>query len=159
MYILTIFQYSSNICVDVLEFLQHAASCLPHVAAVSLYVGDQLYHFSGLALYLMHHAVHFQRVHTQQTHSVAENVQIVLVVGLTLVHKPDLQLLLPLVAAVINRCFESIVVPRISIRIFIDVKVVGLNLLRTFDFHLWSIFRNRVNRLIIQLANEVLELH
>lgn len=125
---------------DLLELLQHSTRCLSHVGAVSFHIVDQFYHFACLALHLMHHAVHFQGINTQQAHSVAENVQIVLVVSLTLVHQPDLQLFLSLIVAAISHCLEPIIVARIFIRIFIHVEVVCLSCLGTFDFRLRSVF-------------------
>ena len=125
---------------DLFELLQHSAGCLSHVGAVGFHIVDQFYHFACLALHLMHHAVDFQGINTQQAHSVAENVQIVLVVSLTLVHQSDLQLFLSLIVAAINRCLEPIIVARIFIRIFIHVKVVCLGCLSTFDFRQWSVF-------------------
>jgi hypothetical protein len=125
---------------DLFELLQHSTGCLSHVGAVGFHIVDQFYHFACLALHLMHHAVDFQGINTQQAHSVAENVQIVLVVSLTLVHQSDLQLFLSLIFAAINHCLEPIIVARIFIRIFIHVKVVCLSCLSTFDFRLWSVF-------------------
>ena len=57
---------------DLLELFQHSARCLSHVGAVGFHIVDQFDHFACLALHLMHHAVHFQGINTQQAHSVAE---------------------------------------------------------------------------------------
>ena len=133
---------------------------------MSLNINRQLFHLIRLGVNLVNKAVDFKTVYGEETQTITEDIQIVLVISLTLIQEPDLQFLLPLICGSVCSMFKDItkflrifsissfvfrVLDKIS---FVDVVEV-VDLLLIFDL---AVVLNSIQIIIVEFSDQNFEL-
>lgn len=109
----------------------------------------------------MDQTMNLKAVHGEQTHSVTENIEVVLVIGLTLVEQTDFELLFALIcwsySGILQDVFELLVVPSISsvvIRVLDKFILVDFFDVVLLLFSAISDLLNRVQVFIVKSPDE-----
>ena len=123
--------------------------------------GDAL-HLLRLSVNLVNVSMGFQTVDRQQTEAVAENVEVVLVVSLTLVQKPDLELLLPVLGGWHLLLLKNLLNLSIGVGVVLRVHddLVVLDLLDEVTLHLFlgTSVLHSIQVVIVKFSNKLFEL-